>query len=177
MLRNYFLLAWRRLIKSKGYSFINIAGLATGMAIALFVGLWIADEFSFDKYAPNHSRIVKAMFRYTTKDQSITSDVIAMRVGQALHDQYPGLFTRSALVCDGSNHLLGYKQKNVSSPAIWAQQDFSGMFGLRILRGSAQAAADPSTALISETLSTSLFGKADPIGQTIKVDNQLPLRV
>ena len=66
MLQNYFRLAWRHLVKSKGYSFINIAGLGSGMAIALLIGLWIVDEFSFDQYAPNHSRIAKAMFRFTT---------------------------------------------------------------------------------------------------------------
>ena len=177
MFQNNFLLAWRHLVKSKGYSFINVAGLATGMAIALLIGLWIADEFSFDQYAPNHSRIAKALFRFTTKDQTITSDIIAMPLGQAFHDRYPGLFTRTSLVCDGSNHLLGYKEKTVSAPAIWAQQDLPGMFGFRILNGSTAAATDPSTALISESLATRLFGKTDPIGQTIKVDNQLPLRI
>src|SRR5580692_7326344 len=177
MLQNYFRLAWRHLVKSKGYSFINIAGLGSGMAIALLIGLWIVDEFSFDQYAPNHSRIAKAMFRFTTKDRTDNSDVIAMPLGQAIRDKYPGLFTHSALMCDGSDHLLGYKEKTVSAPAIVAQQDLPIMFGFRILRGSTAAAADPSTALISESLSKSLFGKADPIGQTIKVDNQLPLRV
>ena len=59
------------LVKSKGYSFINIAGLTIGMAISILIGLWIVDEFSFDKYAPNHDRIAKAMFRFTTKDQTV----------------------------------------------------------------------------------------------------------
>src|SRR5215469_2476229 len=113
MLQNYFLLAWRHLVKSKGYGFINIAGLATGMTIALFIGLWIADEFSFDHYTPNHSRIAKALFSYTTKDGTITSDVIAMPLSHAFQDRYPGLFTNSALVCDGSDHLLSYEAKTV----------------------------------------------------------------
>src|SRR6185312_5844095 len=130
-----------------------------------------------DHYAPNHSRIAKALFSYTTKDQIITSDIIAMPLQQAFHDRYPGLFTRSALVCDGSNHLLGYKEKTVSAPAIWAGKDLPLMFGFQFLAGNAEAAADPSTALISESLSSRLFGKADPIGQTIKIDNQMPLRV
>ncbi|HXD77537.1 MAG TPA: ABC transporter permease [Puia sp.] len=177
MFQNYFLLAWRHLVKSKGYGFINIAGLATGMTIALFIGLWIADEFSFDHYAPNHSRIAKALFSYTTKEGTITSDVIAMPLSHAFQDRYSGLFTNSALVCDGSDHLLSYKAKTVSAPAIWAEKGLPVMFGFQLLAGSTEAAADPSTALISESLSNRLFGKANPIGQTIKVDNQLPLRV
>src|ERR1700722_5635573 len=63
MLKNYFLLAWRHLVKNKGYSFINIAGLATGMAIALLIGLWIADETSFDHSHANHARIAQVMLR------------------------------------------------------------------------------------------------------------------
>ena len=178
MLKNYFLFAWRQLLKNKGYSFINIAGLATGMAIALLIGLWVRDECSFDHYSPNHSRIAKAMFNYTTNDNTVApSDVIAMPLGQALHDQYPNLFTHTALMCDGSNHLLSFNEKTVSAPAIWAQQDLPAMFGFQILRGSIKAAADLSTALIAQSLATSLFGNADPIGKIIKVDNQLPLRV
>jgi putative ABC transport system permease protein len=177
MIKNYFRLAWRHLVKQKGYSFINIAGLATGMAIALLIGLWIQDEFSFDRYAPNHSRIAKAMFNFTNKDQTFTSDVIAMPLGQAFHDQYPNLFTRTALMCDGSKHLLSFNEKTISAPAIWAQQDLAPMFGFQILQGSANLSADPSTALIAQSLATSLFGKTDPIGKTIKLDNQLPLRV
>ena len=119
MLKNYFLLAWRQLLKNKGYSFINIAGLATGMAIALLIGLWIRDELSFDHYSPNHSRIAKAMFNYTTNEKTVVpSDVIAMPLGQVLHDQYPNLFTHTALMCDGSKHLLSFNEKTVSAPAI-----------------------------------------------------------
>src|ERR1700728_1435062 len=57
MLQNYFLLAWRHLTKKKVYSVINIAGLSTGMTIALLIGLWINDELSFDHYFPNHQRL------------------------------------------------------------------------------------------------------------------------
>ena len=55
MLRNHLLTAWRNLRRNPFYSVINIAGLATGMAIALLIGLWIADEYSFDHYNPNHA--------------------------------------------------------------------------------------------------------------------------
>ncbi|HLZ88937.1 MAG TPA: hypothetical protein VKQ52_16895, partial [Puia sp.] len=63
MLRSYLRIAWRNLRKNKGYSFINIFGLATGLAITLLIGLWIADELSFDSYHPNHRRIAEIMLR------------------------------------------------------------------------------------------------------------------
>ena len=61
MIKNYFKIAWRNLIKSKGYSSINIIGLATGMAVALLIGLWIWDEISYNKYFPQHAKLAQLM--------------------------------------------------------------------------------------------------------------------
>src|SRR3954468_6731601 len=57
MIRNYFKTAWRNLLKSRSSSFINIGGLAIGMAVAMLIGLWIYDELSFDKYHKNYDSI------------------------------------------------------------------------------------------------------------------------
>jgi len=61
MILNYFKIAWRNLIKSKGYSAINIGGLALGMAVAIMIGLWIWDELSYNKYFNNYDRIAQVM--------------------------------------------------------------------------------------------------------------------
>jgi hypothetical protein len=61
MLTNYFKVAWRNLIKNKVYSSINILGLAVGLTVALLIGLWIADELSYDRNFANYSRIVRVL--------------------------------------------------------------------------------------------------------------------
>lgn len=61
MIKNYFKTAWRNLVKNKGYSLINIGGLAVGMTVAMLIGLWIYDEVSFDKYHKNYDRIAQVM--------------------------------------------------------------------------------------------------------------------
>ena len=61
MLKNYFTIAWRNLVKTKGYSFINIGGLALGMSVALIIGLWVNDELSFNKYHDNYDQIAQVM--------------------------------------------------------------------------------------------------------------------
>src|SRR5437868_14864593 len=61
MFKNYFKIAWRNLLKNKGYSAINIGGLAVGMAVAMLIGLWIWDEVSFDKCHKNYDRIARVM--------------------------------------------------------------------------------------------------------------------
>ncbi len=61
MLKNYFTIAWRNLLRTKGYSFINIGGLALGMSVALIIGLWVNDEISFNKYHDNYGQIAQVM--------------------------------------------------------------------------------------------------------------------
>src|SRR4051812_22089092 len=61
MLKSYFTIGWRNLVKTKGYSFINIGGLALGMSVALIIGLWVYDELSFNKYHTNYETIAQVM--------------------------------------------------------------------------------------------------------------------
>ncbi len=61
MFKNYFNTAIRGLRKNKAHSFINIAGLSVGMAVAMLIGLWIWDELSFDKYHENYSQVAQVM--------------------------------------------------------------------------------------------------------------------
>ena len=61
MIKNYFKTAWRNLLKNKASSFINISGLATGMAVAILIGLWIWDELSFNKSFKNYDRIAQVL--------------------------------------------------------------------------------------------------------------------
>src|SRR5215831_16612677 len=96
MFRNYFRIAWRNLRKSRTSSFINIAGLATGMAIALVIGLWISDELSYDRYHTNHSHIARGMMTQTTNEQVYTGPIVAMPMGEAFKTQYGDLFTKVA---------------------------------------------------------------------------------
>src|SRR5882757_8480043 len=63
MIKNYLKIAWRNLIKNKVSSFINIGGLAVGMAVAMLIGLWIWDELSFNKYHQNYDRIAQVVTR------------------------------------------------------------------------------------------------------------------
>ena len=65
MIRNYLKIAWRNLVKNKVYSFINIAGLAAGMAVAMIIGLWIYDEMSANKHFKNYNRIYQVMMNQT----------------------------------------------------------------------------------------------------------------
>jgi ABC-type antimicrobial peptide transport system permease subunit len=184
MFQNYILLAWRHLVKNRVYTAINIAGLSIGMAIAIVIGLWIGDEFSFDHNAPNHRRLANIMLnvhvhKATTKDQFYTGNTLQIPLGPALATQYKDLFTRVALIdnSNGSSALFNFDDINVSGIVAAAQWELPGMFGFRMVTGSADATKDPSTTIIAQSLATALFGKENPLGKKVKVNSGLVLQI
>jgi putative ABC transport system permease protein len=177
MFKSYLTVAWRSLTRNKGYAAINIAGLATGMAIALLIGLWVADEMSFDHYTPNHSRIARGMVNSAAQGQVFTGEWVSMAMGKAFRTQYADLFTRTALACGGGEFILANGDKRLSAPALWAQQELPSMFGFHILQGSTAALSDPSTVLIAQSLATALYGKTDPVGKHLLVAGNLEMQV
>ena len=76
MIKNYFKIAWRSLKSNKGYSVINIGGLAIGMAVAVLIGLWLYDELSFNKYHKNYDRIAEVMVRSNFNGQRFSSTAL-----------------------------------------------------------------------------------------------------
>jgi putative ABC transport system permease protein len=92
MIKNYFKIAWRNLIKNKALSFINIGGLAVGMAVAMLIGLWVWDELSFNTYHHNYNRIAQVMLNQT-QNGSINIDYgIPAGLGAELRKSYENDF-------------------------------------------------------------------------------------
>ncbi|HVY75355.1 MAG TPA: ABC transporter permease [Puia sp.] len=179
MFRNFLTIAIRNFQKHRVHSFINIAGLAAGMALTLLIALWITDELSFDHYAPNHRQIGVAMhYSYLNDGQNGTGDVISMPWGDVFHGQYSDLFTHTALTSGSAfEGLMGYGERIVSGKAIWAQKEMPQIFGFRFISGGFASAKDPSTMLISRSLATALFGNTNPIGKMVKGGNRVEFRV
>src|SRR5215208_3160807 len=88
MIENYIKIAWRNLVRSKGYSAINIGGLAIGMAVAILIGLWIYDELSFNKYHKNYDNIAQVMIRGNFKGQGFSSAALPRPLEQELRTKY-----------------------------------------------------------------------------------------
>src|SRR5579859_1288731 len=88
MLKNYFKIAWRNLLKSKGYAALNITGLAMGMAVALLIALWIGDELSFDKVHTNYDRIAQVMQHKSSNGETRTQPYIPFPLGAELRNSY-----------------------------------------------------------------------------------------
>ncbi|MFI5192637.1 MAG: ABC transporter permease [Chitinophagales bacterium] len=177
MLKNYFKIAWRNLIRNKAYSCINIVGLATGMGIALLIGLWIADELSFDSYHLNHRRLAEVMLTQSDKGEYDTGPTIAMPIGQAIRSRFADDFKRVSLISFRGSHILSVGDKKISGQGIWAQQEFPEMFTFQMIGGNISALKDPSTLLMSQSMAKALFGEINPVNKTVRVDNSMDMTV
>src|SRR6187401_2944313 len=93
MIKNYIKIAWRNLVKSKGYSAINIGGLAIGMAVTILIGLWIWDELSYNKYHKNYDRIARVMQHQLFNGEIETQFSNPAVLSQQIRDKHGSDFT------------------------------------------------------------------------------------
>src|ERR1700754_2264551 len=89
MFRNYFLTAWRNLVRNKAFSSLNILGLSIGMAVALLIGLWVEYQYSFDRQLPNHENVYQAHIRYFGNGEAGQMKATAFPLSGLLRKEIP----------------------------------------------------------------------------------------
>jgi ABC-type antimicrobial peptide transport system permease subunit len=176
MIKNYLKIAWRNLIKNKAHSFINITGLAIGMAIAMLIGLWIWDEVSYDKYHLNYETIGQVMTTQTANGKTETFPSTVVPLSNELRTKHASDFKRIALTWE-STHILAVGDKKISQNGMSAEPDLPAILSLVMIRGTYQTFQDPTSVLLSESVAKSLFGNTDPINQLIRIDNNETMKV
>jgi ABC-type antimicrobial peptide transport system permease subunit len=177
MIKNYFKIAWRNLVKSKGYSAINIGGLAVGMAVAMMIGLWVYDELSFDKYHRNYDRIAQVMQHATFNGKVETQVANPALMGPEIRAKYGSDFKYVVQSSWTGGHLLTVGDKNFTKTGIFFEPDAPEMLTLKMLKGTRAGLKDPYSILLSASAAESIFGKDDPINKTIKLDRQFDVKV
>jgi putative ABC transport system permease protein len=170
MLKNHFKIAWRNLIKNKTSSFINISGLSLGMAVSILIGFWIYEEFSFNKIHKNYDRIVQVMQHQYYGDEVQTDKAIPMPLGTDLRHTYETDFKYVVLSSWTNAHLLSYEEKSLSQQGNFMEEDAAVMLTLKMIGGSVRGLSDPSSILLSLSVSKALFGNDNAIGKVIRFD-------
>ncbi|HTI59110.1 ABC transporter permease [Mucilaginibacter sp.] len=172
MIKNYLKVAWRNLVKNKASSFINIGGLAVGMAVAMMIGLWIWDELSFDKYHENYDNIAQVMQHETFNGNINTGTAISLPLDAELRKSYGSDFKHIALSSWNDPHILNVGNKNISYRGSFMGAEAPDMFTLQMLAGDRNGLKDRSSILLSQSVATALFGNTAPVGKAIKLDNK-----
>jgi ABC-type antimicrobial peptide transport system permease subunit len=177
MFRNYFKIGWRNLLKNKTHSLINIGGLATGMTVAILIGLWVYDEVSHDKNFSNYNRIARVVQNQTFNGEIETWFGQAMQLGPELRNAYGSNFKHVIIADFPSDHKLTYREKSVKKSGSFMEPDVAEMLTLKMLGGTRSGLKDLNSVLLSRSAAEALFGLEDPISKIIQVDNDMDVKV
>lgn len=171
MIKNYLKIAFRNIQRHKGYSFINIAGLALGIACCTLILLWVQDELSYDRFHENAENLYAPTF-------SNGSTVTPTALAEYLKAEYPEITHASRFSGIGSN-LLKYEDTEINENyGIAVDPDFLEMFTYRFLKGDpGTALSAPNSILISESLAHKYFGKREAMGRILTFNVRYDLKV
>ncbi|HWB27742.1 MAG TPA: ABC transporter permease [Chitinophagaceae bacterium] len=173
MLKNYFKTAWRSLVRGKSFSVINISGLATGMAGAVLILLWMQSEISFDKFHKNKDNLYEVyILTANTDGHPRAVNATSQPLGPALKQNFPEVeaFTR---VWNLNNWLLAANDKSfTATQGCLVDTSFLTMFTFPLAEGKpAEQLKNSSSITITQRLAKKLFGDEDPLGKIIKIEN------
>ena len=177
MLRNYLKVAWRHLHQNKGFSFINIFGLAIGIAFAILIGLWIQYETSYDKFHKNGERIGKVLKHVNFNNEKNTQEATPLPVFYEFKSNYPEV-KRASRMDWGDEFSLMAGDKKIKKRGHHVDPDFLVMFSFPLVKGNAATALnDLNSMIITESVANALFGKEEATGKTIRLNNDYSMQV
>jgi putative ABC transport system permease protein len=175
MLKNYFLTAWRNLVRNKAFSLINILGLASGLTCSLLILLWVQDERRMDAFHARGSRLY-AVYERTFSEGKVDAGLRTPGLlARELKRKIPGI--RYATTYDhkeGEETVFSLNDKRMSLPGSAADSSFFQMFSFPLLEGTpATALSSPNSIAISKTMAISFFGSARAaFGRSLRMNNR-----
>ncbi|MBS1533153.1 MAG: ABC transporter permease [Bacteroidetes bacterium] len=179
MIKNYLKIAWRNLVKNRVSSFINIGGLAVGMAAAMLIGLWVWDELSFNKYHQNYNHIaqVNTYMHDPGSGRQGINNTLQYPLITELENNYKNNFKYIVPASWNEDDILSAGDKKFSRTGLFMDPHAPEMLTLKMIRGSRSGLKDPHSVMLSESTANAFFGNADPINQVMKINNHSVVKV
>lgn len=172
MLRNYFKIAWRNLLKNKTFSFINILGLSLGMGCSLVILLWVQDEVAMDRFHQADSRLYRVMGNQQYTGAVNTYASIPGILAENIVKDIPEIQLASQMLWEESLlFTVGTTFDKEKGRSV--QGDFLKMFSFPLLKGDANTALKrPDGLVISQKMADKYFKGQDPMGKTVRIENK-----
>lgn len=174
MVKNYSRVALRNLLRQKGYSFINFAGLTLGMACCLLLFQYVAFETSFDQFNTKKDQLYRALSRYTRGDgmEGISATSV-LGFGPTVAQEVPGIVRYTRILPNYGGAVLS--NQGASDPRTFTEDHmlfvdttFFSMFDYPLVKGDrSRVLRQPHSMLISESMAQKYFGDEEPVGKTL----------
>jgi len=179
MIKNYFKIAFRNLIKHKAFSFINIIGVAIGLACFLLLTLYVKDEISYDRHHVNADRIYRLSRTFLSKDgtESLRLSHAAPPFGSLIRQDFPEIEQVVRLL--ETDAMVRYKEHVFNEENMYAaEENIFKVFTIDVVQGNpANALVNPFSIMFSKPMAEKYFGNENPLGKTIRLDNALDYTV
>src|ERR1700744_1898269 len=169
MFKNYLTIAFRNIVRHKAYSFINIAGLAIGMAASILLWLWVKHELSYDRW---HEHAGQTYRITVTASEDFKAAVNPAGMPEGLQAEMPEIKNTVRLSHPGTHLFETGNRKFEEKRVFYADSTFLQVFSFPLVKGDARTALQrPDGMLITEDMAKKYFGKEDPIGKVLRKDN------
>jgi len=178
MIKNFFLVAYRNLVKNKATSILNISGLALGIVVCLVIGVWLQRELSFDNFHPDGNKIFRISNTFKSESESFSQAGTGVAFGAHLTKELPEVratcrvFEQSYKVKSGENIFI-------ESNAVTVDSNFFKFFGFKLLKGAPeQVLQSLDRMVVTEKLAIKYFGSVNAaIGKTVEIDGEFPMTI
>ncbi|TAE26195.1 MAG: FtsX-like permease family protein [Cytophagales bacterium] len=178
MLRNYFKIAWRNLVRSKTFTTINVLGLAVGLATCLLIVLFVQHELSYDRYHAKADRLYRMTLHAQLGGKELNSAEVSVPTGPTLMQECAGVEAITRLHREGTFIVKRGTETIKEEHVVFADSNVFTVFSIPLLKGNAKTVlTEPKTVVISETIARKYFGEQDPIGQTLTLGTRGLFRV
>ena len=172
MFKNYLIIALRNLLKQKSYSFINIFGLAIGLACSIMILLWVLDELSYDA----HNKNIDNIYRVVEEQLYAGGEIFPVAVtpiplAPALEETFPEI--SKATRVRTMRAMVKYENERFNEVIYFADPEFFQIFSVEVVSGDlATAMANPDNIIITEQMAAKYFGDEDPLGKLLNLNNR-----
>jgi putative ABC transport system permease protein len=170
MFKNYFITSMRSLMRSKGFSMINIVGLAVGLATFSLISFYVYHQLSFDRYHKNADRIFRVVENLRTENEMLFQSTSSPPMGPRFQREFPEVesyvrFQNWSLLADRNGISYYEPECYITDSTVF------DVFSFKLLKGDRKTALrEPFSIVLTEPVAKKYFGNEDPIGQTIKMD-------
>lgn len=169
MIKNYFRIAFRNIMRQKAYSIINISGMAIGLASSILILLWVQNERSYDKFHKNASQI----YRITGEFGDLTAAVNAEAMPAGLKAELPVVKDYARLSLTSTMLFEAGNRKFEEKRVFYADPSFMDVFSFPLVKGDRAAALNSVDGiLITQNIAEKYFGNENPIGKILRKDNR-----